>query len=158
MCGGKCLLQISSLDHSLSLGKRKAETQGKNPEAGTEAESMEKCSFLACSSGACPPCFQKKWNSQQSAQDWHHLQCDLGPLTSNISQENVPIDFSTCIFSIGVPSSQVILSCVKLTENKTKTNQTTIKTDQHCGSTGSVIKTSLEFPHNLDESLGNYIE
>lgn len=156
MWGGKGLLQLSTLDHRPSLGKHKAETQGKNP----EAETMKKCCFLACFSGFAHHAFKRN-GTQNNLPRTGTTYSDLGPLTSNISQENVPIYFSTGIFSIGVPSSQVILFCVKLTKtkrNKTKTNQTITKTNQHCGSTGSFINTSLEFPHNLDETLGNYIE
>lgn len=92
--------------------------QGKNPEAGTEAEDMKECCVLACSS----------WPFIMA----HSAYVFIEPTTTNlwryqpgchiIIQENVkmalglpPGQFGGAIFSVHVPSSKMTLAGIKLT-------------------------------------------
>ena len=71
--------------YSLPWRKIKVESQGRNLEAGTEAESVEECCSLDCSPWLAQPAFI--YNPGPSAQGWHYPQWD-GSFYTN--QENVP--------------------------------------------------------------------
>lgn len=64
---------------SLSFREARKGTQGRNLEARIEAEVMEQCCSLACSSWLAQPAFL-----------WHPRATDQGPPTSVINQEIVP--------------------------------------------------------------------
>ena len=96
-------------------------------EAGTEPEAMKECSLLACSPRLTQLAFS--YNPGPLSQEWH---CSQWAGHSHISQQffkNVPQtrppgQSNEGNSSIEVPSSQMTLICVKLTQNK-KTNQQT---------------------------------
>jgi hypothetical protein len=88
-----------------------------NLEAGTEAEAMEECCLLACSSQLTQPIPQ------------HQLIRD-GISTSITNEENAPTNCHPCqcvgnIFSAEVTSSQMISASIKLTTKKKKTSTIT---------------------------------
>lgn len=126
MWGGKCLFQLSTPDHSPSLRELKAETQVRNREAGTEEETMGEFYFLACSSWLAHSALKINGtqNNQPRGGTTHSV---LSLFTSVVSQEYVPMDLCTGqtyrgIFSIEILSSQVILSCIKLTTKQKPNN------------------------------------
>jgi hypothetical protein len=95
------------LHHSPSLREARTGTQGRNLEAGADAEAMEGCCLLACSSWFSQSAFIQ--NPGPSAQGWPHPQWagsthnGLGPPQQSLIKK--------------MYFSQMTVACVKLSGN-----------------------------------------
>ena len=92
--------------------------QSRNLEAGADAETMKECCLLACSSWLAQPvlfCFYRTQDHQPRGGTALLYQSIIEKVLTGL-----PTALSyRGIFSIKVPSSQMIIACVKLTETST---------------------------------------
>lgn len=118
--GRKWYFILQFWDHSLSLGEVKARSLRRNLEVETEAEAMEECSLLTCSS----------WFAQLYCLKPTRTTCPgvvPPPMGWALSHQSLikkcsislPTDqFGGGIFSVEFSSSQATVACVDVTENQ----------------------------------------